>query len=121
MRQWRLVFLALYWFMQPRVISNPGMAAHFAPAATRIEPLLRKMDAPELAEVLESSPRRFRAGQLSSDQSGKADREVQAPVRKRPRTVVRREQQQPAYGYAQQPGYGYAQQGNGGYQPGRWF
>jgi hypothetical protein len=115
-------FLALYWFMQPRVISNPGMAAHFAPAATRIEPLLRKMDAPELAEVLESSPQvAFALDNSHQTKAEKPNREVQAPVRKRPRTVVRREQQQPAYGYAQQPGYGYAQQGNGGYQPGRWF
>jgi hypothetical protein len=43
--------LSGYWLMQPRVITNPGLAAYKPPPATRLVPLPRKMDAPELAEL----------------------------------------------------------------------
>src|SRR5207302_288463 len=49
-------FLLLYWHMQPSVLPNPGMTVRFAPPGTRVEPLPRKMDAPELAAVQESAP-----------------------------------------------------------------
>src|SRR5947209_12501524 len=90
-------FFLMYWLMQPRVIPNPGMAAHFAPPATRIEPLPRKMDAPELAEVPEPSPPiAFAQDYSNKSRSEKANRDVRASVRKRSRTVVRREYQKPA-------------------------
>jgi hypothetical protein len=40
-----------YWLMQPRVIPNLGLAAYKPPPATRLIPLPRKMDAPELVEL----------------------------------------------------------------------
>jgi hypothetical protein len=46
-----LGFLGGYWLMQPRVIPNMGLAAYEPPPATRLIPLPRKMDAPELAEL----------------------------------------------------------------------
>ena len=109
-------FLVLYWLMQPSVIPNPGMAAHFAPPATRIEPLPRKMDAPALAEVPEPAPPiAFAQDYSNKSRSEKANRDVRASVRKRSRTVVRREYQKPASGYAQE--------WNGGYRPwgSNWF
>jgi hypothetical protein len=46
-----LGFLAGSWLMQPRVLPNVGLAAYQPPPGTRIIPLPRKMDAPELAEL----------------------------------------------------------------------
>jgi len=40
-----------YWLMQPRVIPNLGLAAYEPPPGTRLLPLPRKMDAPELADL----------------------------------------------------------------------
>jgi hypothetical protein len=119
-------FFVLYWVMQPKVIPNPGMAAHFAPPATRLEPLPRKMDAPELAEEAGRSYAAASAADTSASNSKaeKPPREARAPVRKRPRTVVRRDYQGPANGYAQDwNGGGYRQEWNGGYRPwgGNWF
>lgn len=116
-------FLGLYWLLQPSVIPNPGMAAHFAPPATRIEPRPRKMDAPELAEEQAGSHAVALAQDSSTKMAEKPAREARAPVRKRPRTVVRREYQAPVYGFAQEGNGGYRQEGNGGYRPwgGNWF
>src|SRR5947209_19694352 len=118
-------FFLMYWLMQPSVVPNPGMAAHFAPPATQLEPLPRKMDAPELAE----EPGRSYAAASTADTSAtkskaeKLPKEARAPVRKRPRTVVRREYQGPVYGYAQEGNGGYRQEWSGGSRPwgGNWF
>lgn len=115
-------FLLLYWHMQPSVLPNPGMTVRFAPPGTRVEPLPRKMDAPELAAVQESAPSSEALAYDASHRTSaeKPKREARAPVRKRARAVARREYreyQEPAYGYAQQ-------QWTGSYQPwggGRWF
>jgi hypothetical protein len=45
----------LHWLMQPVVLFNPGLAAYRPPPATRIEPLVRKSDAPELTLVADAS------------------------------------------------------------------
>jgi hypothetical protein len=41
----------LYWQLQPTTIANAGQAAYVPPPQTRLIPLARKMDAPELAEI----------------------------------------------------------------------
>jgi hypothetical protein len=46
-----LGFLGGYRLMQPRVIPNLGLAAYEPPPGTRLIPLPRKMDAPELADL----------------------------------------------------------------------
>jgi hypothetical protein len=48
------LFLLLYWLMQPKVLDNPGMASYRPPPATRLEPLPRESNAPELAYVPEN-------------------------------------------------------------------
>jgi hypothetical protein len=40
-----------YWLMQPRVIENLGLAVYKPPPATRLIPLPRKSDAPELVDL----------------------------------------------------------------------
>src|SRR5712671_6640571 len=45
------IFFTLYWQLQPATIVNAGQAAYIPPPQTRLIPLPRKMDAPELAEI----------------------------------------------------------------------
>jgi cell wall-associated NlpC family hydrolase len=53
------LFLMLYWLMQPKVLGNPGLAAYHPPPGTRLVPIPRKSDAPELASLPESSGTSF--------------------------------------------------------------
>jgi len=45
------IFFFLYWQLQPATIANAGQSAYVPPPQTRLVPLARKMDAPELAEI----------------------------------------------------------------------
>jgi hypothetical protein len=45
------IFFFLYSQLQPAAIANAGQAAYIPPPQTRLIPLARKMDAPELAEI----------------------------------------------------------------------
>jgi hypothetical protein len=45
------IFFILYWQLQPATIVNAGQAAYVPPPETRLIPLARKMDAPELADI----------------------------------------------------------------------
>jgi hypothetical protein len=45
------IFFILYWQLQPATIANAGKSAYVPPPQTRLIPLARKMDAPELAEI----------------------------------------------------------------------
>ncbi len=44
-------FVFLFWLYQPNVIENPGLAAYQSPPATRLVPLPRKMEAPEIFQI----------------------------------------------------------------------
>jgi hypothetical protein len=45
------IFFVLYWQLQPATIANAGQAAYAPPPQTRLIPLPRKMDAPQLADI----------------------------------------------------------------------
>jgi len=44
-------FAFLIWLFQPIVLENPGLSAYQPPPATRLVPLLGKMDRTELTEI----------------------------------------------------------------------
>jgi hypothetical protein len=98
------LFLLLYWLMQPSAAANPGMAAFRPPPGTRLEPLPRKMDAPELAELPLPQTSTLAAEHVETAE-GKtekaAKREARVAVKKRPQTRKRREYQDPSSAYAQ--------------------
>jgi len=48
------IFLFLYWLLQPVAITNAGQSAYIPPPQTRLVPLARKMDAPELVDVADA-------------------------------------------------------------------
>jgi hypothetical protein len=50
------IFLFLYWLLQPVRIVNAGQSVYIPPPQTRLIPLPRKMDAPELMETAETAP-----------------------------------------------------------------
>jgi hypothetical protein len=49
----------IHWLLQPVVLPNPGLAAYQPPPATRLEPLIRKINVHELsvvADAVETDP-----------------------------------------------------------------
>lgn len=116
------LFLLLYWLCQPAINPNPGVAAYVAPAGTRLVPLPRKSDAPELADLpVDSahppvSPRVAAAAATASASPltalAKAEpselpvkRDLRPPARKRQRADYG-EHDQPRFGGVQQWNFG---------------
>jgi hypothetical protein len=88
------------FFFQPNVIANPALAAYTPPPATRLIPVARKMDAPELALAeAEPSPLTTLAQEYAANPEPTKP-EARPQARKRPRPAPRREDQ--AYGYGRQ-------------------
>ena len=111
------IFVALYWLLQPVKSANRGLAAYTPPPSTRLEPLPRKMDAPELATP--QSPLHA----LAQDYAGHAaadappqQPDVRRPAPKRQRTAVRREPQGPSPQAPQAPFWGFQPAWNAGYR-----
>jgi hypothetical protein len=102
------LFLLIYFLCQPTVSPNPGIAAYTAPPATRLVPLPRISDAPELAELLAEPPSALAA----LAQARAADQPAKLP----PRPVARRRARvEPE---RVQRNLGFAQPWNFGYRPG---
>jgi len=75
-----------FWFLifdlsQPTVYSNPGVPAYTPPAGTRLIPLPRTSDAPELADVPNEPPSPLTALARALDQK---ETVPEPPARKRP-------------------------------------
>ncbi len=100
------LFLVLYALCQPTISPNPGVAAYTPPPATRLVPLPRQSDAPELADLPPDppSPLSALAQAKASDQPVK--REVHVPARKHTR-VDPGDYDQRKLGYVQQWDFGY--------------
>jgi hypothetical protein len=103
------LFLLLYWLMQPKVLENPGMAAYHPPPGTRLVPLPRKSDAPELANLPENSRSSFAEAYTPPEPPKPAKQQARerpkkaAPARARrsPERVRTYAQQQWDFGYGQ--------------------
>jgi hypothetical protein len=113
-------FFLLHSLYQPTINRNPGVAAYVPPPGTRLVPLPRKSDAPELADLPADPPSPLTA--LARAQAGDqpAKRDIRPSPRKHPRTDFA-EYDQRGYdqrGYDQrgydQRGYGFVQQWNNG-------
>ena len=50
-------FAFLFWLYQPRVLENFGVAAFQSPPGTRLVPAPRKMDSPEIFEIVSTEAR----------------------------------------------------------------
>jgi hypothetical protein len=82
--------LLLFHFSQPTIYPNPGLAAYLPPPATRLLPLLRRSDAPELASIPDEPLSPFSA--LAQAQV-KKEETSELPARKRPRVAIRENDQ----------------------------
>src|SRR5262245_5903737 len=99
------IFLGLYGLLQPMAIANLGLAAYRPPPQTRLEPLPRKMDAPELTALEPPSSLRTFAQEYVATSAVEAppDQQVSRPARKRTRTDFRHEYREPSWAFA--PGW----------------
>jgi hypothetical protein len=98
--------LLFYSATRPTIYANPGIAAYTPPPGTRLVPLPRSSDAPELVDLPDqaSSPLTALAQAQPNEKPAKTD--VRPPARKRPRSDPHDyEERKP--GYAQQWNYGY--------------
>jgi hypothetical protein len=118
------LFLLLFWLMQPKVLNNPGIASYSPPPATRLEPLPRKSDAPELADLPPVNSSSAFAEAFSPEPPAPAKQEARERPKKpspaRPRRNPERDksyaqQQQQMQQLRQRPqwGFGYGQQRTG--------
>jgi hypothetical protein len=97
-----------FWFLifdlsQPTVYPNPGMAAYTPPPGTRLLPLPRTSDAPELADLPNEPPSPLTAMARALDQK---EAVPEPSPHKRPR-VAAGENEQRTSDYGQPWNYGY--------------
>jgi hypothetical protein len=105
------LFFLIYFLCQPTVNPNPGIAAYSAPPATRLVPLPRISDAPELAELPAEPPSALAA--LAQARAG------DQPPKPPPRPVARKraraepgEREPRNVGFGQPWNFGYRGPGN---------
>jgi hypothetical protein len=100
------LFLLLHSLSKPTEYANPGIAAYTPFPSTRLLPLPRKSDAPELAELPAEPPSPLSALAQAEASEKQTTRDVGPPARKRPPVDPRKYDQQ-RFGYAQQWNDGY--------------
>jgi hypothetical protein len=100
------IFLPLYSLTQPTVYPNPGLAAYTPPPGTRLIPLSRKSDAPELVDLPDEPRAALSAFAQAQTEEKPAKADVRPPARKRPR-VDHRDYEQRRLDNAQQWDHGY--------------
>jgi len=101
------IFLPLYSLTQPTVYANPGLAAYTAPPGTRLIPLFRKSDAPELVDLPEAPHSALSAFAQAQTDENQAKADIRPPARKRAPRVDRRDYEQRKLDNAQQWDHGY--------------
>ena len=94
------LFLTLLILAQPTVYPNPGLASSPPPPGTRLIPLPRQSDAPELAELPLEPASPLTALALAQPVETQAKPDQRTPVRKRARAALPGDIR--AWGYAQQ-------------------
>ena len=123
-----LFFGFLFWLYQPNVIENPGVAAYEPPPGTRLVPLPRKMDAPEILQISLPDNQTF-ASAADSRTVAPVSNRSSAPVIKKNRARVAnanpRQKAVPSYWYAERS-FAYERQrlsfrGWNGYRRNSWF
>jgi hypothetical protein len=92
-------WLFVIYLSQPTFYPNPGLAAYTPPAGTRLIPLLRESDAPELADVPEEPTPPLTA--MAQAQLRQKPVKEAPQVRKHP-PASPREAEKPTLGYTQQ-------------------
>jgi hypothetical protein len=101
------IFLPLYSLTQPTIYANPGLAAYTPPPGTRLIPLFRKSDAPELVDLPDVPPPALRAFAQAQTDENQPKADIRPPAHKRTPRVDHRNYEQRRPGDAQQWNYGY--------------
>jgi len=90
------VGLLLMFLMQPDKYPNPGLATYTTPPGTRLLPLPRKSDAPELAELPAEKPAARNALAQGEGPNVEVKRAPERPIRKRSRSASHPREQREA-------------------------
>jgi hypothetical protein len=100
------IFLMLQELCQPTINPNPGVAAYTPPPATRLVPLARASDAPELADLAPDPASALSALAQAQASDRRVTRDARSPARKHTRVDPGDSDQRKA-GYVQQWDFGY--------------
>jgi hypothetical protein len=100
------LFLLLYFLSQPTINANPGVAAYKPPPATRLIPLPRISDAPELADLPTDTSTALTALAQARPSDPPAKPAPRPAAHKRPRAEPLAHDQR-SFGFAQQWNFGY--------------
>jgi hypothetical protein len=93
----------LFILSKPTVYANPGLASAAPPPGTRLVPLPRQSDAPELVDLLPAPASPLTAMALAQPVEAQAKPDVRTPLRKRARAAAPEDTR--ASGYGQQGVY----------------
>jgi hypothetical protein len=92
------IFLFLYWLLQPVTITNAGQSAYIPPPQTRLVPVARKFDAPELLELADTRPLSTSLTALAQVEDAKpSNNDRRAKKRNRSETATRESRRSYAY------------------------
>jgi hypothetical protein len=84
------IFMFLYWLLQPVTVTNAGQSAYIPPPQTRLVPVARKMDAPDLVQVADAQPLSPTLVALAQVEEGKpSNNDRRAKKRNRSETATR--------------------------------
>jgi hypothetical protein len=107
---------ALFYLSQPAIYPNPGLAAYTPPAATRLVPLPRISDAPEVASEQATLGDEPPSAETALAQAQKPTKESDPSGHEHARALPHQSDPR-AFGYSQPwDKFGYAQQWNGRYR-----
>jgi hypothetical protein len=93
------IFMFLYWLLQPVAITNAGQSAYIPPPQTRLVPLARKMDAPELVQVADVEPLSVLNTLAKVDDAKPSTSESGRRTKKRQRTETAMREPRRIYGF----------------------
>jgi hypothetical protein len=92
------IFMFLYWLLQPVTITNAGQSAYIPPPQTRLVPVARKFDAPELLELADTRPLSTSLTALAQVEDAKpSNNDRRAKKRNRSETATRESRRSYAY------------------------
>jgi len=93
------IFMFLYWLLQPVTITNAGQSAYIPPPQTRLVPVARKFDAPELLELADTRPLTTSLTALAQVEDAKPNNESGRRGKKRNRTETAARESRRTYAF----------------------
>ena len=93
------IFMFLHWLLTPVTVTNAGQSAYVPPPQTRLVPVARKMDAPDLVQVANADPLSPTLVSLAQVDEAKSSKESSRRGKKRYRTETATRESRRAYAF----------------------